>query len=91
MKEVKNSGVFLVQMDSIQDISAHDQCANVLRYVIGDRAKGRLARQVNVDNSSEKCLHTLQQNSFAKISLTPEQCIGVSFDGAVNEWCLLWS
>ena len=67
VKEVKNAGMFLVQMDSTQDISAHDQCANVLKYVIGDRAKERLARQVNVDNSSEKCLHTLQQNSLAEI------------------------
>ena len=73
-----------VQTYSTQDISANDQCAIVLRYVIGDRGKERLARQVNVDNSSGKCLHTLQQNSLAKISLTPEQCIGDSFDRAAN-------
>ena len=37
-----------------------------------------------MDNSSEKCLHFLQQNSLAKMSLTPEQCIGDSFDRAAN-------
>ena len=76
--------MFLVQMDSTQDVFAHDQCANVLRYVIGDRAKERLARQVNVDNSSGKGLHTLLRNSLAETGLTLEQCIGDSFDGAAN-------
>ena len=56
VKEVKNAGMFLVQMDSTQNISAHDQCAIVLRYDIGDRAKERLARQVNGDNSKRKML-----------------------------------
>ena len=37
-----------------------------------------------MDNSSEKCLHFLQQNSLAKMSLTLEQCIGDSFDRAAN-------
>ena len=44
----------------------------------------RLARQVNVDNSSGKCMDFLQQNSLARISLTQEQCIGDSFDRAAN-------
>ena len=42
MKEVKNAGMFSVQIDSTQNISAHLQCAIVLRYVVRDRAKERL-------------------------------------------------
>ena len=56
--------------------------AIVLRYVVGDRAKERLVRLVNMDNSSGKCLHTLLRNSLAEIGLILEQCIGDSFDRA---------
>ena len=84
VKEVKDAGIFSVQMDSIQDISAHNQCAIVLRHVVGDKAKERLARQVNANNSSGKCLHTLLRNSLVEIDLTLEQCTGDSFDGAAN-------
>ena len=37
-----------------------------------------------MDNSSKKYLHFPQQNSLARISLTPEQCIGDSFDRTAN-------
>ena len=70
LKEVKDAGMFSVQIDSIQNISAHDQCAIVLRYVVGDRAKQRLVRLVSVDNSRRKCLHTLLRNLLAEIGLT---------------------
>ena len=81
---MKNAGTFSIQIDSTQDISVHDQCAIVLRYVVWNRAKERLVCLVNVDNSSEKCLHTLLGNSLAEIGLTLEKCIGDSFDGAAN-------
>ena len=84
MKEVKDAWMFSVQMKSTQDISAHVQCAIVLRYVLWNKAKERLVCQINVDNLSGKCLHTLLRNSIAEIGLTLEQCIGDSFDGAAN-------
>lgn len=59
VKEVKNAGMFSAQIDSTQDISADDQCAIVLRYVVRNRAKERLVRLVNLDISSGKCLLTL--------------------------------
>ena len=65
-----------------QDISSNDQCAIVLKYVVRERAKKRLVRLVNVDNSSGKCFDTLLQNSLAEIGLIQEQCIGDSFDRA---------
>ena len=65
-----------------QDISSNDQCAIVFRYVVGDRAKEKLVRLINVDNSSGKFLHTLLRNSLAEIGLILEQCIEDSFDRA---------
>lgn len=38
VKQVNNAGMFSVQMDSTQDVSAHDQCAIVVRYVLEDTA-----------------------------------------------------
>ena len=84
VKEVKDARMFSVQMDSTQDIFFHDQCAIILSYVVGDRAKERLVRQENVDNSSGKCLHTLLRNSLVEINLALKQCIGDSLDGAAN-------
>ena len=69
MKERENAGMFSVQIDSTQDISSHYQCAIVLKYVVWDRAKERLVRLVNVNNSSGKCLHTLRRNSLAEIGM----------------------
>ena len=76
--------MFSIQIDSTQDISAHNQCVIVFKYVVRDRAKERLVCLVNVDNSSGKCLHTLVRNSLAEIGLSLEQCIGDSFDGAAD-------
>ncbi|CAH2293902.1 zinc finger MYM-type 1-like [Pelobates cultripes] len=84
VKEVNNAGMFSVQMDSTQDVSAHDQCAIVVRYVVEDKAKERLVRLLNVEDSSSKGLHDLLRDSLSDIGLNLEQCIGDSFDGAAN-------
>ena len=55
--KMKDVGVFPVQMDSTQNISARDQCSIVLRYIVSDRAKEKLVCLVNVNNSSKKYLH----------------------------------
>ena len=49
--DVKDAGLFSVQMNSTQDISTHDQCAIVVRYVKADKAKERLLSLVNVSDS----------------------------------------
>ena len=53
--EMKEAGLFSVQMDSTQDIS--DQCAIAIRYIVAERATEKLVRWVNMDNSKGKCLH----------------------------------
>ena len=56
-KDVQNTRMFLVQMDSTQDISAHDQCTIVLRYyVFGRSVKECLIQLVRVNGSSVKDL-----------------------------------
>ena len=40
--EVKEAGQYSVQLDSTQDISTHDQCSIVVRYVLNDTAKEKL-------------------------------------------------
>ena len=78
VKEMKDTGVFSVQWTLTKIFLP---TISVL-LSFGDRAKKRLIRLVNVDNSSEKCLHTLLQSSLGEIGLTQEQYIGDSFDGA---------
>ncbi|XP_068122030.1 zinc finger MYM-type protein 1-like [Hyperolius riggenbachi] len=84
VKEVENSGMFSIQMDSTQDVSTHDQCAIVVRYVAGDKVKERLLRLVTVEDSSSQSLHTLLTESLSALGLNLEKCIGDSFDGAAN-------
>ena len=80
VKDVKNAGIFSVQMDSTQDISAYDQRAIVLRYVVRDRPKERLVFLVNVDNSSRKCCIPCYKIHLKRL----EKCIGDLYDGATN-------
>ena len=58
-KYVNDAGLFSVQMDSTTDISTHDQCAVVVRYVQEGKARERLLRLVNVSYSSAQSLHNL--------------------------------
>lgn len=84
VEDVKDAGMFSVQMDSTQDLSTHDQCAIVVRYVKEDNAKERLLRLVNVSNSKAPSLHELLETSLSAVGLQLEMCIGDSFDGAAN-------
>ena len=65
---VKDAGLFSVQMDSTTDISTHDQCAVVVRYVQEGKARERLLRLVNVSDSSVQSLHNLLEKSLVKYS-----------------------
>lgn len=83
-KKVKEAGIFSIQMDSTQDVSAHDQCAIVCRYVEGSQVKESLVRLVNVTDSSGKSLHALLKDALAEVGLDLKQCVADSFDGAAN-------
>ncbi|CAL4153351.1 unnamed protein product, partial [Meganyctiphanes norvegica] len=78
------AGIYSIQMDSTQDVSAHDQCAIVVRYVILGKVKERLVRLVRVDNSSGRSLHTLLSESLSDSGISLKNCVSDSFDGASN-------
>ena len=83
-KDVNDAGLFSVQMDSTTDVSTHDQCAVVVRYVEEDKAKERLLRLVNVSDSRAQSLHNLLGKSLEEVGVQLDMCIGDSFDGAGN-------
>ena len=83
---VNDAGLFSVQMDSTTDISTHDQCAVVVRYVQEGKARERLLRLVNVSNSSAQpqSLHNLLEKSLKEVGVKLDMCVGDSFDGIGN-------
>ena len=83
-KYVNDAGLFSVRMDSITDISTHDQCAVVVRYVQEGKARERLLRLVNVSDSSAQSLHNLLEKSLEEVGVKLDMCVGDSFDGAAN-------
>ena len=83
-KYVNDAGLFSVQMDSTTDISTHDQCAVVVRYVQEGKARERLLRLVNVSDSSAQSLHNLLEKSLEEVGIKLDMCVGDSFDGAAN-------
>ena len=83
-KYVNDAGLFSVQMDSTTDISTHDQCAVVVRYVQEGKARERLFRLVNVSDSSAQSLHSLLEKSLEEVGVKLDMCVGDSFDGAAN-------
>ena len=54
-------------MDSAQDVTAHDQCAIVVRYIIDDKAKESSVYLVNSDSS----IHALLIKSLAVLDFRP--------------------
>ena len=75
-KYVNDAGLFSVQMDSTTDISTHDQCAVVVRYVQEDKARERLLRLVNVSDSSAQSLHNLLEKSLDEVGVKLDLCVG---------------
>ena len=84
VKDVKEGGMFSIELDSAQDISAHEQCSLVLRFVKGGEVKELLLTMVKADSTSGEALFQLLSNAFEKHGLQMEQCVGDSFDGAAN-------
>ena len=71
-------------MDSTTDISTHDRCAVVVRYVQEGKAREKLLRLVIVFDSSAQSLHNLLERSLEEVRVKLDICVGDSFDGAAN-------
>ena len=68
-KYVNDAGLFSVQMDSTTDVSTHDQCTVVVRYVQEDKVRESLLRLVNVSISDSKAqsLHDLLEKTLEEV------------------------
>ncbi len=84
VKDVKEAGMFSIELDSTQDVSAHEQCSLVLRFVKEGEVKECLLTVVKAESTSGEALFELLSNAFEKHGLQIEQCVGDSFDGAAN-------
>ena len=77
--------MFIVQMDSTQDVSVADQLAIVLRYVKSGVTHEHLYKVTTVKESATALnLHNALEEEFDKDGLDMCNLIGDSFDGAAN-------
>ena len=66
-------------MDSTTELSTHDQCAVVVRYVQAEKKQKKVFFLVNVSNSRAQSLHNLLEKSLEEVGNTLDMCIENSF------------
>lgn len=81
--EVVKAGMFSVQLDTTQDITAQDQCSVVLRYVT-DTINERLVAVVRCSASTGESFVQLLSDVLDSLKLDKSLCIGNATDGASN-------
>lgn len=82
--EVQAVGMFSIQIDITQDISAQDQCSIIIRYVNMIGVNEKLFAVITMKDSKRKSFHTMLENILTKNGLNIKNCIGNSTDGAAN-------
>src|SRR5678816_3284420 len=87
LKDLHDSIIFSVMIDSTQDIAVMDQLAICVRYVFQGMIYERLLKITIVDDSSGLALYELIKSELAKCGIAPSNIIACSFDGA----CLLYT
>lgn len=81
--EILKAGMFSVQLDTTQDITAQDQCSVVLRYVT-DTINERLVAVVRCSASTGEAFVQLLSDVLDGLNLDKRLCIGNATDGAAN-------
>ncbi|XP_059901454.1 uncharacterized protein LOC132452716 [Gadus macrocephalus] len=81
--EIQKAGMFTVQLDTTQDITAQDQCSVVLRYVT-DTVHERLVAVVRCSSSTGEAFVQLLSDVLDGLNLDKSLCIGNATDGAAN-------
>ncbi|XP_034051779.1 uncharacterized protein LOC117532559 [Gymnodraco acuticeps] len=82
--EVRESGMYSVQIDTTQDITAQDQCSVVIRYVT-DIVHERLVAVIKCEAFTGQYFAQLVVHEVLEtMKLDVRQCIGNSTDGASN-------
>lgn len=82
-KEIKESEMYSIQIDTTQDINAEDQCSIILRYV-NDRVYERLISITNCTSTTGEDLCKLVSNVLNELGIDVSKCIGNCTDGAGN-------
>ena len=84
VREVKEAGMFSVELDTTQDIMTQDQCSIVLRYVYEGVVHERLLSLVKATSTTGEALFNLLNSTLQKHGLDIKNCVGDAFDGAAN-------
>lgn len=91
-EEVNSVGEYSITMDSTMDISTHDQCVFVLRYV-RDTVNDNISRIDVIErvvalkkavSSSGQALFDLLRITLNSMNINLKNCIADAFDGAAN-------
>ena len=82
-KEVTESGMFSVQIDTTQDIMSHEQCSVILRYVT-DAIQERLLAVVKCEASTGQYFVQLLADVMDRFNLDISNCVSNATDGASN-------
>ncbi|XP_050065626.1 uncharacterized protein LOC126554614 [Aphis gossypii] len=82
--DVRESGMFSIQLDTTQDISVQDQCSVVVRYVNSKGVQEKLLSVVNIQKSTGKSFADMLANILNENDLDVKKCVGNATDGAAN-------
>ena len=82
-EEVKQAGMFSVQIDTTQDISSKEQCSIILRYVT-DVIHERLIAVVDCETTTGQHFAELLKKVLLSLDIDIGTCVGNSTDGAAN-------
>ncbi len=75
IKDVSDAGIFSIELDSTQDISAREQCPLVMRFVKEGKLKEELVSVIRAEEStSGECLFKMMTVELAKFRLSFQQC-----------------
>lgn len=82
-KEVAESVIFSVQIDTTQDITSHEQCSVILRYVT-DAIQERLLAVVKCEASTGLYFVQMLTDVMEHFNLDISNCVSNATDGASN-------
>ncbi len=82
-EEVRQAGMFSVQIDTTQEISSKDQCSIILRYVT-EVIQERLIAVVDCESSTGQNFVELLKKVVLDLNIDIGTCVGNSTDGTAN-------
>jgi len=82
-EEVKEAGMYSVQLDTTQDLTSKNQCAIIVRYLT-DVINEKLIAVIDCQSSTGENLVVLLKKVLEKNGIDIKKCIGNSTDGAAN-------